>query len=145
MTIQRWVGLFVYVSIAVNVIASFWLEKKRRARLPGTKPYTWGIFVGLTNIFWGAFLFVGVIVMGLAQRSSHIVSIVIVAALIGWVYAWSGYYTIQRRRTAFVIATVISSNPVWWFANAIYGRRRWSELTSRRAPSLGDEHPQAVS
>ena len=128
MTLQRWLGLLLYVAIAVNAIASFWLEKKRRARMPGTKPYTWGIFVGLTSIFWGAFLFVGVIVMGLTRPSSHMITTIIGAALVGWAYAGSGYYTIQRRRTAFVIATLISWNPVWWVANSIYGRRRWSEL-----------------
>ena len=142
MTLQRWLGVLLYVAIALNAIASFGLEKKRRALMPGTRPYAWGIFVGLTSIFWGALIFVGVTVMALAQQSSHMVSIVLTAAVVGWVYTWAGYYTIQRQRTAFVIATLISANPVWWIANTIYGRKRWNELTSRRARSLRDEHPR---
>lgn len=145
MTLQRWLGLLVYVSMAVNAVVSFWLEKRRKARMPGTRRYTWGIFVGLTSIFWGAVVFVGLIVMGLTTPGSHLVGDIIVAALFGWLYAWAGFYTIQRQRTAFVVATLISGNPVWWIANTIYGRRRWSELTSRRARSLRVEHPQAAS
>ncbi|HEY2377924.1 MAG TPA: hypothetical protein VGH98_18265 [Gemmatimonadaceae bacterium] len=145
MTIQRWLGVLVSVSVAVNAVASFWLEKKRKARMPGTKPYTWGIYVGLTSMFWGTLLCVGTVVMALAAQSRYMVSIIVFAMFVGWVHAWSGYYTIQRRRTAFVVATLISLNFVWWIANTIYGWKRWSELTPRSTPSPRDEHPQAVS
>ena len=129
-------GFLLLLGIPVSAIASFALERRRREAMTGTKPYTWGIFTGLLNVVFGVAFLVGAILNLLAPSTDHAMANVFVGLAIGIVEILAGYYTIQRRRVAFVIGTIISLNPVWWIANAIYGRNRWGEL-------IGDDEPNA--
>jgi hypothetical protein len=52
----------------------------------------------------------------------------LIVLLLAALYIWAGLATIQQYRAGFVLATILSLNPIWWIANTIYARNRWQEF-----------------
>jgi hypothetical protein len=135
-------GLVFLLAFVMCIPVSIALEKRRRAATAGTKPYTWGIYVGLVSIVWGLGFLAGA-ASNIFSPSSNPVAEIALGAAIGIADVVVGYYTIQRRSVAFVLATVLSFNPIWWIINAIYGSKRWDELEAgdgarRKEANTGD-------
>jgi hypothetical protein len=120
-------GVTIFTAIPA-AIASFRMEAKRKTRMSGTKPYTWGIYVGLHVLLLGAvFVAAGSVGFFLSGEDFSFGTGVLVT-LVGCVYVGAGLFTIRRYRAAFVVATAISFNVFWWIANAFYIWNRWTEL-----------------
>ncbi len=128
MKLETLVGLIIIVGIPAAAVAAIVLEKRRRVAMPDTKPYTWGIYTGLLNIVFGLGFLGGAVLNYLAPRQSGSLGDALLGVAFAAVEILAGYYTIRRRRAAFVIATIFSLNPIWWIANTFYGRNRWREL-----------------
>jgi uncharacterized membrane protein len=129
-------------------IVSFVLERRRKARMPDTLPFTWGYYIGLNSLFLGAILvLLGVLVPLLAPAEDSLAGVVVIGA----VYIAAGYGAIRRTKIGFVATTILSLNIFWMVANAIYARNRWVELgrraedTSRPNPKSAETESQLVS
>jgi len=111
--------------------------------MPGTQPFTWGIYVGLNTLFLGGFVLVAG-VLSIARGDSDPALTVFATLLIGLPFVIAGYYTVRRYRAACVASTIISLNIVWWIANSIYFRNRWHELRAASTeiePSAAAKQP----
>lgn len=62
-----------------------------------------------------------------------------VLAVLGLLTLVPGFFTIRRSRAAFIAATILSLNTVWWIANTIYLRNRWSEMSSPNVRGNGEQ------
>lgn len=125
-------------------IGSFALEHNRKQRMPNTQPYTWGFYIGLNGTFFGiALLAIGLwIALGSTGQEAGGGFVLVV---LGLVTAVPGYFTVRRSRVAFIAATILSLNIVWWIANTIYIRNRWSEMAPNVKPAEASEQPSTAA
>jgi hypothetical protein len=131
--------LFAFVLVAIPAaIASFQLESRRKQRVGGAqRPYAWGYFQGVSGLLMGFWAIVLAIIV--AQSDSSAPGAAATWFLAACVWAPAGYFVVKRRRWAWIVHTVASLNPVWWIANFIYARNRWTELSGagRQAVMVG--------
>jgi hypothetical protein len=126
--------LLIGIMLAAAAV-SFPMEKRRRLAQPGSRPYRWGIFLGVQLTLIGCVAGVGAAVLAFSLPDSGYEPL-------GWyvmfaaAYGGAGFYVLQRYRWAWVVGTVLSINPVFWIANVQYGRNRWSEMRTLPAPRL---------
>ena len=114
--------LLTFVTAIPAAIASFPLEHKRRKSMPSTKPYTWGIYLGLNTLLLGALL-VGLELVFADQPGFWSVG--------GIAYVVAGYAALRRYRLGMVFSVLLSINIAWWVVGSIYIWNRWSELRGR--------------
>ncbi len=129
--------LSVLLGVAtVSIVVALLLEARLKPRRAWGLPYVWGYFQGSSGLIAGSLAFVA----GLAGAEYGINSTVLTLILAGAIWAPAGYYVIRRRRWAWIVHTAASLNPVWWIANYLYARRRWSELEGRPHPKMPESH-----
>jgi hypothetical protein len=92
-------AMFVIAAIPA-AIASFPMERRRAKRMPGTMPYTWGIYVGLSTLLLGVLMLAGGVLIG-GQGGDDSVAIFLLLGIAGGVYSLAGYHAIRRSRVAF--------------------------------------------
>src|SRR5438876_4355686 len=117
--------LTVYVVIAtiVSVVIALELESRRKRRGDGVKPFAWGYYNGCLGI---ALLPVAIIFVRAAIEDGR-AGIYLIAAW-PFVQVVCGYFVLRRRRLAFVVATILSFNPLFWIVNFFYIRNRWDDF-----------------
>lgn len=109
------------------------LNKSQRERSPELLPFTWGYFFGLSGAFGFAVFAVLQLLAGMTGQGDRAeFSLFLGVALSTAALAFS--LVIKRYKWAFVIATIVSLNPILWIVNGIYIRNRWREL--RGMPSI---------
>jgi len=91
--------------------------------LPDSQPAATSKYLGFT--WWIVWTYLG-LVLGSASilfgfRHIPAVSVILVALNI-----WLSIYMLKFSRIAFLIATILSINPVLWIINGVYLKRRWS-------------------
>jgi hypothetical protein len=131
MDISLALRLFVLACAALAVIPAFVLENARSKRSAGgTRPYTWGYFLGSWGVIFGVAIFLPTIFL---TTDPAVIFPLFIASLL---YAVSGYFVIKRRKWAWVVLTILTLNPILWIAHYLYGRNRWHELgdPSHRTP-----------
>jgi hypothetical protein len=151
-TALRMAGVFLAWTVFTTIpaaIASFPLERRRRTRMPGTKPYTWGIYVGLSVLLLGCIPLVGGLLALLlggfvisadflgANLNSDLdegLGAALLLVVVGLPYVAAGFSTLRRQRIGFIASTVLTFNVLWWLINAVYGRNRWAEFGAASEP-----------
>jgi hypothetical protein len=113
----RFLLLFLAVTIVQIYIAS-WMNKRLHVKQPNTRPFTWGYWNGLC-----CFLLTPLLSTAALGVNALVASEVILIPL--------GVFVLLRRRWAFIAATVLSFNPVYYVVNAIYISKRWTEMEGR--------------
>lgn len=122
--------LYFFVAVAASIFVALKLEKRLKARLPATRPYRWGFYVGCIGVAGIPF----VALMALASLGAMITKQPGVATecLVYTVYfavqAVCGWFIIKRKRWAWAVGTAASFNIIWWIANTIYAKNRWQEF-----------------
>lgn len=121
-------GIVLSVNILmfiISIVIAIRLEKRRQAK-EGTRPYTWGYCVGVYCILTG----VAVLGLLIAAALQGAMLTVYTAALIigGSICIWLGLLINKRIFWAFVVATVLSFNPVAYIINGVYVYHRRKEL-----------------
>ena len=121
---------------AISIPVALFLDKRLAARLPHTRPYKWGFYLGCMNIIVCAPL--ALLLFGIAGFGKT--SDALLAGVVGgaWFlfHAVCGFYIIKRRRWAWVLGTVLSFNVLEWVINGIYVRNRWQEMKPDRVGML---------
>ena len=118
------IGTQIAIIIA-SIITAVILEKKRQNK-ENTRPYTWGYFNGVFCVITGAaviLLLLGALFLDVRPTSEMMFVLVV-----GGIFFWLGMLTIKRVCWAFVIATILSFNPIAYLINGIYIYRRRKEL-----------------
>jgi hypothetical protein len=113
------------VIIIASIITAVILEKKRQNK-ETTRPYTWGYFNGVFSLVTGTvalLLFVTALFMGVRVTTE-----VILLIMFSGVFIWLGLLIIARVCWAFVVATILSANPIAYLINGVYIYRRRKEL-----------------
>lgn len=103
------------IAVVVSMVMATRLEHKLKARLPHTRPYQWGFFLGCMGFWFGP------ATLG-------------ISALCGW-------GIIKRRRWAWVVGTLLTMNPLAWIVNGVYAGHRWQEFTDE-ASGLRSSKPR---
>lgn len=111
------VGTLIITAIFLLLIALL-LDKNRLDKHPETKPYKWGYFCGLNQI-WHLF--------SLGDSSLPIWYHVLMVAC--------GMGIIARKKWFFIIGTVTSFTAPYWIINFFYIKNRWSELDYDETPT----------
>jgi len=152
--------MFIYaIGLAALFILIYVLSERKTVQLknscPHCLPYAWGYFraygVILSLIFIVGVL--GFVVFHFHQEGESASAPRLffaeksLANLIGYsiallVYGPINYLVIKRKRWAYLVAIVLSLNPVMWIFEGIYLRKRWDELSPNRekiSPSSSSE------
>ena len=122
------------ISAVVALPVAFILEKRRLRSAPGTRPYSWGLFLGVASAIFGGAL------MGAALASVAKSVSALWWALVGGLYLCLGVGVVRRSAAAWVVLNAVSLNPVLWVSGWIYGRNRWEEFRGNNSilsPSHG--------
>jgi hypothetical protein len=111
---------FLVVPIPAAV-AAFLLERKRRKRMPGTRAYTWGIYLGLSTLLAGL-LFLGLFVASKPQSWAWDGGFAVASVV-------AGFGAMRRYRFGLIGSVLLSLNPIWWVVGSPYIENRWAELS----------------
>jgi hypothetical protein len=138
-TITGLIYFYILVATGISIFVAFRLEKCLKTRLPATRPYRWGFYVGSMGMACAPIAVLGVLGMVLVGMNSNWEAF---GEVLAWtvffaVHAVSGWFVIQRKRWAWVVTTIFSFNIFTWIINYIYGRNRWSEFVSEPCGSAG--------
>jgi uncharacterized membrane protein YfcA len=117
------------------IVGAFIMEARRKRAEPNLRPYTWGLYIGLSVlIFYGWFAFAGLIgLFGVFLPGDNTKgdfsrgAALLVLVFCGLISA-SGYFCLKRHRWAWVVATIATAVPVIWIINFFYGKNRWQEF-----------------
>src|SRR5262249_48626008 len=101
--------------IVVQICIAIWMNRRLHSRHPSVRPFTWGYWNGLS-----CFL-ITPLMMGASAGEKAFVGHEIVLIPIG-------IFVLLRHRWAFIAATVLTYNPIYYVANGIYIYRRWTEM-----------------
>jgi DnaJ-domain-containing protein 1 len=124
-------------AVPAGIIALI-IERRRIAISPGTLPFAWGAYFGLNAAFVGVtFAFLGITAVFTADPG-----VALLLLIVGTLYTTSGYFAVRRSRAGLIASTFLSFNILWWIANAIYIRNRWSELKPEKRRSQRSEPGQ---
>jgi hypothetical protein len=118
------IGTQIIIIIA-SIITAVILEKKRENK-ENTRPYTWGYFNGAFCVITGAVVIL--LLLGALFFDVRATPEMMFIIMFGGVFFWLGMLTIKRVCWAFVIATILSFNPLAYLINGIYIYRRRKEL-----------------
>src|SRR5215469_16170692 len=133
--------LYIFVAALVSIFAAQLLEKRLKARIPATRPYRWGFYVGCMGVACAPlFLLTGLATL-LSEMSDKFESagLLAVCTLFFAVHTVSGWFVIHRKRWAWVVSTIFSLNIVTWVINYTYGQNRWGEFIGEPYGSAGTE------
>lgn len=133
----------IFVATMFCILMSFSMERKLKKRLPNTRPYKWGFFVGCLDLVAAAIM----LLMFFIDTAVGDKPLYIAASVIGVIF---GYYIIKRKRWAWGVGTILTMNPIGWMINGIYAARRWREFTAEAAGGTSEvsrisgktEHPE---
>jgi hypothetical protein len=122
--------IIIGVVIVIVAIGAFRVDRERRSRNPGTRPFRWGYVQGVTMLISGLLGTLGNwgILTGAYKASP---SAATGAAICFWT-AISGALLLRRRRWSWVLGTILSLQPWLWLINSIYLARRWDEFAKER-------------
>jgi hypothetical protein len=119
------IGTQIIIVIA-SIITAVILEKKRQNK-ETTRPYTWGYFNGAFCVITSAVVLL-IILAALFLIDARVTQEIMFVIAAAGVFFWLGMLTIKRVCWAFVIATILSFNPIAYLINGIYIYRRRKEL-----------------
>ena len=131
------IGLILIVVVPLVL----WDQAKRadgrlKTNDPSLLPFKWGYLYGMAALWFGVIASIGLLGALLPSPpymperppdASALVSLVVWSMPL----TISGFFVLRRKRWAWVLATLLSLNPVIWLINLVYGARRWREMGPR--------------
>lgn len=120
--------LYTLVAACVSIPVAFNLENRLKVRLPHTKPYKWGFYIGCMNLAVTPLALLSFMALFTVSTSDAVLGALIMAVYFS-IHAVSGWFIIKRRRWALIVGTILQCNLFSWVINGIYLSRRWEELT----------------
>jgi len=124
-----WFSL-VLICLVVSIPLAGTIEHRLQARFPNIRPYKWGAFVGCAGLTSVLFIPSG-ITIGLASDASNEDRMTALFVLCYFMtHGLCGWYILQRKRWAWIVATILWPNPIYWIINGIYASRRWAEFSA---------------
>lgn len=133
--------LYLFVAVLVSIFAAQSLEKRLKSKVPATRPYRWGFYVGCMGVACVPFVVlmaVATLVSGMGGSYGVAVKFAAYMTLFT-VHTISGWFVIRRKRWAWVLSTISSFNIVIWFINYVYGSNRWGEFAGEPYGPAGTE------
>jgi len=156
------IALIIWLVLMVVVPLKLWNQVKRmdaryRELNPTAHSLKWGYIFGGASCFFGVLASIGFLGSFLSTSISDVQDSVSnrLAAMYFLVWAAplavSGYFACRRKRWAWILATILSLNPIIWVVNFFYGMRRWkefdlSELVAKKSNSasfMEENHSKA--
>lgn len=133
--------LYIFLAVLGSIFAAKPLEKRLKARIPATRPYRWGFYVGCMGVACAplALLMALATLMSELRGSYGAAGECATYTLFFTIHTISGWFVIQRKRWAWVVSTIFSFNIVAWIINYIYGRNRWGEFAGEPYGCAGTE------
>src|SRR5277367_2006155 len=133
--------LYLFVAIIVCIFVAINLEKRLKKRIPATRPYRWGFYVGSMGVACAPLALLMAVVMLIAGLNGRweAVGLCLICTAFFALHTVCGWFIIQRKRWAWVVGTIFSLNIFTWIINYIYGRNRWAEFAGQPYGSAGTE------
>jgi hypothetical protein len=124
--------LLALVTAIPAAIACVPLERRRRVAMPDTQPYTWGLYLGLSTLLFGATGIAGGCLVGFTSEPEPLRTQIVMWTIgLGIAYVAAGYLALRRRPIGLILSIMLSMNVVWWVLGPRYVADRWSELRNR--------------
>lgn len=138
--------LYIFASMVVSIFTALALEKRLKARLPATQPYGWGFYVGCMGVACGPLAVATGFAMVVAGMNGRWEASGACLAYTGFLalHTVCGWFIIQRKRSAWIVGTVLSCNVPCWVINTIYARKRWQEFGDTGARSDARKSAQSL-
>lgn len=136
-----WYGVVAAVAFALllgTLGLSVSSNRDMLERTPGKRRYQWGFFLGYSLIVIGVASWAMVFVV---ER----IEFRVLWSVLPTVVIATGVFVVKRRRWAWIVATVLTANPLLWIANYFYGRNRWDEFAQDgpRSGQFGSDQPRS--
>lgn len=139
-------ALVLILMLVVPLI--LWDQAKRadarlRAITPASLSFIWGYLYGLAGLCFGGIASIGLLAEGLLPTPPYSPARSPDPTALVYLVLWaipltiSCYFVLRRKRWAWIVATMLSLNPVIWLINFVYGRRRWREMMPNIAKEAG--------
>lgn len=130
--------LFIGASLLVAIILSTKFAYALRITNKELKPYTWGYFTSVILMIHGSwnmadsvFAYSDLPNYGYGNQGY----VLLAYMLLGILQIVGGYGWYSRNRILCILGIVVSLNPIYYLANTIYLKNRWSEMNRRpKAP-----------
>ena len=111
--------LFILIAIPA-AIAAVIHERYRANKMPGTQPYTWGLFVGYSAIIFGTIAVVGgTMFFAEALSKPEELGAALLALAWGVAFAASGVGILRRRKWAWITRICLWPNIITIIINII--------------------------
>jgi hypothetical protein len=138
--------LYLFFAIGFSIWMAFRFEMRFKARLPHTRPYKWGFYMGWMGILCAP---IALLLLSLTVMHGEDADIFGVFVMGVWFLAHSvcGFFIVRRKQWAWVVGTILLLNPIAWIINGIYARNRWKEFAEEAGdfPLPSVPHPDATT
>ena len=112
-------AIVILTGIILQIFLAIWFDKRLHVKQPNARPFKWGYWNGLC-----CFLLTPLVGSAAAGPKTEFD----VMILLEIIFIPLGIFVLLRHRWAFIAATALSFNPIYWIVNAIYISRRWTEM-----------------
>ena len=121
------------VAVGISIARADALEKRLKVRMPNTRPYKWGFYVGCMSIAFAilpllAVMVAIVITVMTGKIYADIDDTEFFPFILVFIHGFCGFFIIKRKRWAWIVSIIFSFNPFVWIINGIYAGRRWREF-----------------
>lgn len=122
---MEWV-VFILVTLGAAVGGTV-MNERLHDKHPQLKSYIWGYFFGLVSVLAAASL-ITLIPFVLFFEEQSLVDLRLFQIVIVLLIAIPNFFILKRHRWAWIVATLVTCNPVFWVINGIYVKNRWIEM-----------------
>ncbi len=124
------IGLLLLPGLTA-IVPAFIMEARRKKRDPHGLPYGWGYYVGTCwcMVSIGLLAMAAYILVSGDGNTSDALPLAVLFIGLAWI-AWNiGYGVVHKLQwRSWIVATILSFNPVVWAINYFYGRNRKPEF-----------------
>ena len=131
-----WGTLILITCIIISIFLAIKMGDKFDDEHPDLQTYKWGFFQGWAGLLIAAsysllFLINPILLFNDPKLADDVGFRVFMTVflLLWWIgIAIACYSIIKRGRWGWIVATLLSLNPILWIINGIYVKNRWKEL-----------------
>jgi len=129
---------YLILAAIVCIFVARQLDEKRKVRLPMTRSYRWGYYLGCVAMSGAPVAMLALCSLMFGASVEDYGFLLTIACFFG-LHAVCGWFVVQRQRWAWVLGTLASFNVILMMINFAYGRKRWVEFAGISNANTGGQ------
>jgi len=130
--------MIIIVCIIASIVIAIKVGNVFDEKYPNLQPYKWGFFQGWVGLLTGGVLTILMLInplllfsdLKLSEDEGFRIFVTVFMAVYMSIMAIACLFIIKRKRWGWIVATILSLNPILWVVNGIYLKNRWKELST---------------